>query len=755
MNARRWLWLLLIVLLGITLPGTLRIGITPDNRVFFSDHDPYFQQLNDFEANFTPNMRVAFVITCEKPIEECPELVASVDALTNEAQTLPFVTGVDSLSSYPTLVSTEDQVASASTLEHVCPEGRCIQERLSILADPSLKGRYIDKTRKTLSVIASLNVPTNSVDAVGRSHEASTLLMDAQKAQWQDLNIRYVGTVPLMQAFVEATNRDLTSTLGFAIFVILLVLVLCLQSIRLVAVMLCLGMATIGVTLGIAGWAGLVLNTATATIPLVLFTLIIASSMHMFMYLVRALSEQVNWTNVEAASAALNSQVKPVLLTTGTTAACLLSLMAVDSPPVRDIGLWTAIGMVIGTFLLLIYVPLYAASVKRTKESQWQSSLQLKLNEYARFVERDSVSFLPVLLALVVSVFLLMRLDVDDDFVRYFDEENAFRADTEFVASRLFGTNNLEIQIDSGESEGVFEGDFVAHLSTLTNHLRNHPLVNNVASFSEIIHTSNEHFGDGPTTLEDGDSIAQLFMAYELSLEQGQSTTDFADSDRRLARVSLSLKDSTSKDVVSLEDDIYEWNELRGSPYEIVVTGESLPTAHISKRNITAMIISIALTFLFTSMVLALFFRNIRIGVVALVTTVVPVVIGFGVWSIGADTIGLAATVILSVCIGVVIDDSIHLIFSHTEGIDYHQLDRKHAAAYSVHRVGPAIVTTTLVLVAGFVVLSFSDFQLNATFGACSAIILLSALLFDLIFSPRLLVWASPEETHSRSQSMQ
>jgi len=713
--------------------------------VFFSEKDQYFRQLNDFESIFTSNTRVAFVVSCDQPIGQCPDLVNSVNWLTAVTQKMPFIIRVDSLSTYPTLVSNHDQVTSHATLAHVCPDGKCLDARMTILDNPVIQGRYIDESKRTLSVLASLNIPTNSVDAVHRSHQESTRVVKLHQQRWPALDIRYVGTVPLMQEFVEATNRDLSSVLGLAILAILVVLAFCLQSIRIIAVMLCLGVITIGVTLGIAGWSGLVLNTATATIPLVLFTLIIASSMHMFMHLLRSSTEQEQWSNIEAATAALNNQVKPVLLTAGTTVACLLSLLAVDSPPVQDIGFWTAVGMVIGTFLLLVYVPLYAASVNRIGRSRWQSKLQLKLNDYARFVERNSMSVKPVAVAFFISIGLLLTLQVDDDFVRYFDKNNGFRVDTEFVAERLFGTNNVEVQIDSGDSEGVFASEFLTHVNEMTKYLRNHSLVKNVDSFSEVIETSNNHFGDKSAIPQDNDTIAQLFMAYELSLEPGQSTTDFADASKRFARVSLSLRDSTAKDVVDLESEIYGWNEGKGSVYDIVVTGESLPTAHISKRNIASMIFSITTTFLLTSMVLALFFRNYRIGVVALITTVVPVVIGFAIWSVGAETIGLAATVILSVCIGVVIDDSIHLIFSHYEGIEHHDLESEYAAAYSVHRVGSSIITTTLVLVAGFFVLSFSTFQLNATFGACSAFILVSALLFDLIFSPRLLVWASPK----------
>lgn len=740
-------------MLAITLPGTLRLSVTPDNRVFYGEEDTYFQQLTEFEELFTSNTKVAFVVTCSQPIELCPDLVSSIAWLSEASLVMPFLVKIDSLSTYPTLISTPDSITSYSTLDYVCPKAACNQALLSRLEDSKIQGRYIDASRKTLSVLASLDIAVGSVDAVSKSYAASIALVDQHKARWPDLDIRYVGTVPLMQAFVDATNKDLTSVLALAILVILVLLAIFLQSIRLVLVMLALGLLTIAATLGIAGWTGLVLNTATATIPLVLFTLIIASSMHLFMYLLRASSEQPSWSSIQAAEAAFNSQWKPVILTSATTSACLLSLLTVDSPPVQDIGLWTAVGMIIGTAILLIVVPVYAATSPRPNPSIWQQHLQTKLNAYARFLERDSSPTKLVIAFLIASGALIFTLQVDDDFVRYFEKDNQFRSDTEYVAEHLFGPSNMEIQLDSTDDDSIFDPAYVDYMARLSTFLRDHPLVKNVVSFSDVIEETNKHFGGGQSLTQlDQESIAQMFMAYEFSLELGQTTNDLVDSTRRYARASTSLMDIPSLEVTRLESDIYDWHKAQDSPYGLLVTGESIPISHLSTRNIRSMLLSIILTFIVTSIVLALVFRNARVGFVALVSTFVPVVIGFGLWSLGSSTVGLSTTVILSVCIGVVIDDSIHLIYRHFDALRHLDLSTRQAAAYSVHRVGSAIITTTIVMVAGFMILMLSDFQLNSTFAACSSLILLSALLFDLLISPKMLVWASPGPPHRDPQ---
>ena len=739
--------MLFFLALVLTLPGLSRLSVTPDNRVFYGENDDYFKDLLAFEKLFVSNTRVAFVATCERPIESCSSLRDSTRWLSANSAMLPYSTRVDSIISFPTLVSSDDSVASHSTLDYICPPNQyCDPAKLNRFDDPLIIGRYINSHRSTVATLVSIELEVGSVHAVTKAYDAAQQLLTTHRKNWPNLDIRYVGTVPLMQSFVLASEKDMSSVFALAMLVIVLVLYACLQSVRLVLIMLMLGLLTISITMGLAGWNGHVLNTATSTLPLVIFTLITATSMHYFMHLLRSASENVSWTSTQAAQAAFNTQWKPVALTTLTTAACMLSLLTVDSPPIYQLGLWTAIGICIGTLLLLFVVPVLCASIGRPKSSAWQGYLQRVLNRYARLIERDTIPVKTITASLAISSLLILSLEVDDDFVRYFDKDNSFRIDTEYVAKKLFGPSNLEVQINSGEPDGIYEPSYLTYVDNLTTYLRSHEHVQNVLSYSDIIAESNTHFGNGAGIHDlNSEIVAQMFMAYEFSLEFGQTTSDLVDDSRMYSRVSVSLADLSSRQVVALEEALYDWSSQQPINYDILVTGESIPISHLSSRNIKAMLISISLTFVFTAILLAVAFKNARIGLLALVSTVIPVAIGFGLWALVSNTIGLTTTVIISVCIGVVIDDSIHLIFRHFDALRQHELGSRQAAAFAVHRVGAALITTTVVIVAGFLVLMLSDFQLNSTFAACSSLILTSALVFDLLISPKLLVWSTED----------
>lgn len=419
------------------------------------------------------------------------------------------------------------------------------------------------------------------------------------------------------------------------------------------------------------------------------------------------------------------------------------SLITVSSPPVQQIGIWGAVGLAVGTVLLLAIVPLCTARIELSGTGLWPRLMQRFLNSYARRLERRRGAVIVFSLLTIVASASILRLEIDDDFVRYFSPSNTFRLDTESVSRAGFGPNNIEIHVSSGEEGGIYEPEYVDYVDSVVEFVRADSRVANVYSLSDVLDEAAALFDLDESNPLNSEQIAQLVLSYEMSLDYGQSVFDLVDISRSSSRISIVASDISASQIRSLEGDIKLFASRAGEIYKTRITGESIPIAHLSPRNISAVGISIACTFLLTAVLLAGLFRNPKLAIVVVVSTVVPVICGFGLWGVFQPTIGLSTTVIVAVCIGVVVDDSIHLIYRFFDGQRQLSLGPREAAAYSVHRVGLAIVTTTLVLTVGFAMLTTSDFTLNSTFGGCSAAIIAVALAFDLLMLPEMLVWAS------------
>jgi predicted RND superfamily exporter protein len=384
---------------------------------------------------------------------------------------------------------------------------------------------------------------------------------------------------------------------------------------------------------------------------------------------------------------------------------------------------------------LFTVVPRVVERLPTIKPSQWQLTLQPILNKHARASgKRKGTALIAVALAILAAA-NLSQLHFDDDFVRYFSEDTRFRADTEHVSRSLIGPTNIELRISNDAT--IYSPEFLTTVDQLANQIRALPNIDNVYSLVDVLDFFGPHVVNDDWRGLNAESIAQLILAYELSLVDGQSKTDLISTDDSSIRVSIVAKDMSSREIVTLDNQLMQLGERIG--LDVTVTGEAIPISYLSERNIPSIALSLFLSILGTSVALGLYFKDGRLGTILFLTTIVPIVCGFGIWALHAESIGMAATIILCICTGVVIDDTVHMIHRFHYARERLRLDVQEAVSYTVHRVGNAICTTTLIMAVGFGVLAFSSFKVNSTFGICTVLILVGALLIDLLVLPTLL----------------
>jgi predicted RND superfamily exporter protein len=169
-------------------------------------------------------------------------------------------------------------------------------------------------------------------------------------------------------------------------------------------------------------------------------------------------------------------------------------------------------------------------------------------------------------------------------------------------------------------------------------------------------------------------------------------------------------------------------------------TGISMIWAHITGRNIKSMLVASSLALLLISGILVLALKNVKLGILSLIPNLAPATMAFGVWGIYVGQVGLGLSIVVSMTIGIVVDDTVHFLSKYLRARREHDLDPAGAVRYSFHTVGTAMWTTTIVLIAGFFVLTFSSYRMNADMGWMSAITIGLALFMDFLLLPALLM---------------
>ena len=102
--------------------------------------------------------------------------------------------------------------------------------------------------------------------------------------------------------------------------------------------------------------------------------------------------------------------------------------------------------------------------------------------------------------------------------------------------------------------------------------------------------------------------------------------------------------------------------------------------------------------------------------------------------------------------IGIVVDDTVHFLGKYLRARRELNYEPEAAIRYAFDTAGRALLTTTVVLVAGFLIFVFSPFVPTAQVGILTALIIGFALIADFTLLPTLLLWVDRSGKHTREK---
>jgi hypothetical protein len=142
--------------------------------------------------------------------------------------------------------------------------------------------------------------------------------------------------------------------------------------------------------------------------------------------------------------------------------------------------------------------------------------------------------------------------------------------------------------------------------------------------------------------------------------------------------------------------------------------------------------------------------RSIRLCVTAILSNVVPIMLVLGIWHWLGHTLDFTAGLIFSMTFGVIVDNSLHIMYWYSRGIQQEGKSVENAVRAAIQRRGPAMVMSTLTLILGFSVFGLSNFFVNVTLGLLTVLVFAVGLIWDLLMTPSLLLLLRPYSGRSR-----
>jgi len=745
--AKHPMWVILIFLTFTVLAaaGAQKLVFKSDYRIFFDDSNPQLVAYESMQKIYSKSDNVTFVVVPKDGNVFTKEHLSALKNLTKESWQVPFSTRVDSLTNFQYTYAEEDDMIVEDL---VMDAGRLSAIDLARIKQVALnEPQLVNKTVSGIGHVSIIDVAVKlpGLDPAAEIPQVASYvrkLKDDFITQNPGSKVYLSGMVMLNNAFAEAAMEDGSTLVPLMFLVVVVAIGFLLRTITGTFATVLIIVMTIASAMGLAGWMGFFLSGASASAPTIILTLAVADCIHVLASTFYEMRQGADKRT--AIQKSLQVNLKPIFLTSITTAIGFLSMNFSEIPPYRDLGNIVAMGSILAfVFSITIFPALLAVLPMRVKAEKENKNNKMTL--LADFVIAKRKLLLPLVSVIVISLTVYIpKNEINDDFVKYFDNSVPFRAATDYMQENLAGMTILELSVKSGSASGINNPEYLKAVAEFSQWLRNQPEVDHVNTITDTLKRLNKNMhGDDPAWYKLPDSqemAAQYLLLYEMSLPYGLDLNTQINVDKSSTKLIATFENLTSEQQIELGERLSAWFSANAPEYELDSASPSFMFAHIGQKSIKSMLLGTVVALVLISIILGIALKSWRYGLISLLPNLLPAAVAFGVWGLINGQIGMSLSMVIGMTLGIVVDDTVHFLSKYLHARRNNNSDATAAVHYAFGNVGSALWITTLVLVAGFTVLAQSTFKLNGDMGLLTAITILIALLIDFLLLPPLLM---------------
>jgi len=755
----RFRWLILpatLLLVLVAASGARFLGFSTDYRVFFSKDNPQLLAFETLQNTYTKNDNVMFAVEPKDGKVFTRETLAAIEDITQASWKIPYSIRVDSVTNFQYTWADGDDLVVQDLVENAqgFTDAQLKKVQAVALAEPLLLNRLITRKSNITGINVTINRPQKTITETPEVTAFAREMEDKFQKKYPDINIYLTGVVFMDNAFNEAGEGDMKSLIPVMYGIVLIIMALSLRTFWGTLTTILIMAFSILTGMGLAGWSGILLTPISANAPTIILTLAVADSIHILVTLFYEMRH--GKPKHEAIRESLRVNHQPVFITSLTTAIGFLSLNFSDSPPFRDLGNMVAVGVMAAYVYSVFFLPAMMAvlPLRVKKVSSSHNGFIDTLGDWV--IHNRNLLFWGMIIIITLLSIQIPRNIIDEKFNEYFDTRYQFRLDNDYVEEHLTGFESIEYSLGAGESGGISNPEYLNKLEEFADWYRQQPGVMYVSTLTDTMKRLNKNMhGDDESYYrlpEERDLSAQYLLLYELSLPFGLDLNNQINIDKSSTRFTAILESISTQEALDLENSAQEWLR-KNAPPEMASHGASplIMFSHIAMRNIDSMMKGTALALLLISAILIAVLRSFKLGLISTIPNMVPMIMTFGIWGWMVGEIGLAVSVVAPVALGIIVDDTVHFLSKFRRARMELGKSTEEAVRYSFHTVGTALFLTSIILVCGFLVLTFSGFRMNVQLGFMTTISILCALLADFLFLPALLMKLDRATTGNKS----
>jgi len=461
---------------------------------------------------------------------------------------------------------------------------------------------------------------------------------------------------------------------------------------------------------------GCTLNMMTTALPAVLLVLATAPCLHV--YRAFGLETSRGMGPAEAARAAVAQVGRPCTVAALTTAVGFVTLCTSRVGPIREMGAFSAVGILAGLLASLTLLPALLAG-------GWIPTRARRHRHLPRLLRplRPGLLLGGTIVVVIGLSLGIPRVRIESGAIRFLPASHPVVRTFETLRTSGRGLSSVELLATLPPPPPKALPGLLEEMRLLDRRLEEIPEVRACTSPADLFDLL------GPAAL--------------LNLRHAQARR-FIRRDPGTWTVRLHLSTTpvevqAMKVLVRKIESVCSRFQREHPSLKATVTGLAPIMIGLQGQLIESQIKSLLLAFLLVGVIMLVSLRSLRLSLLGAVPNIVPLLLIYGFLGWAGIKLDVATVTVGSIALGIAVDDTVHVLSAWRTGDS-----RRRAALRALHRVWWPVLSTSIFAAAGFSVLSISEFAPMQRFGVITSVVMLLAVVGDLFILPALLVLFGP-----------
>lgn len=708
----------------------------------FTQDDPRVERFLQFRDEFSGVDNILFLIYESND----PFSKENLDKNRQLIESLETIDGVESVTSLTNLeLFTEGGDYLLQPVYERIPydTDSLLMAKKTIMQSELVRNYIISADGKMASIMIEIDRDYNDYD--GRKRILSEIDQFQMIVDWK---WHQAGLPVIRTRYVQYMIQDNIRFLFPVALVISILLALLFRSFAGVLLPLIVIGLTIIWTVGLMAKMGIDINIISYMIPTLLMIISVSDSVHFMVKYFQALHEFGH--RREALFQTIKKIGTALMLTSVTTAVGFGALSFVNIKIVSEFGIFTAIGVFFAFIISILFLPSMFMLMKQTADDKliiYNVGVRVKVVQKISTLVRAYPKHIIISWCFIacIGTWGAVKINPHSKLLEDLRPGNKLLDDMKVAENRMGAILPVEIILEimnDGPYEDIQDVEVMQFLDRVGAFMSAIPEIGKVMSVTQYIKEIHQAMNDGDPAFYHVPNSRNLISQYMLLYESEFET--FFNLDYTKLRIAAQIKDIDSRRSAEIEEEINNFimaNAPSGVKAEVTGTAFiALRTNNYLVRNLAG---SFFIAFIVVTLLMAILFRSVKMALISVVPNIIPMMMMAAVMGFFQVSLRPSTAMTFAIAFGIAVDDTLHYLTRYRmELSDRHYQKANDATMMST---GVAMMSTTAILVSGFMVLTLSEFTFSIQFGILSSITILAALIGDLTFLPALLSQVKPE----------